>query len=45
MKVSEVMTRDVHLASPDQSLREAARMMSEHDIGALPVAATIALSA
>lgn len=37
MKVSEVMTRDVHLASPDQSLREAARMMSEHDIGALPV--------
>ena len=37
MKVSEVMTRDVHLIRPDQSIQEVARMMSEHDIGALPV--------
>ena len=37
MKVVEVMTRDVCLANPDQSIREIARLMSEHDIGALPV--------
>ncbi len=37
MKVDEVMTRDVCLANPDQSIREVARLMSEHDIGALPV--------
>jgi CBS domain-containing protein len=37
MKVSDVMTRDVHLANPKQTLREAARMMSEQEIGALPV--------
>jgi CBS domain-containing protein len=37
MKVVEVMTREVCLANPDQSIREIARLMSEHDIGALPV--------
>jgi CBS domain-containing protein len=37
MKVSELMTRNVHLANPNQSLREAARMMARYDIGALPV--------
>jgi CBS domain-containing protein len=37
MKVVEVMTRDVCLANPDQSIRDVARLMSEHDIGALPV--------
>lgn len=37
MKVSEVMTRDVRVASPDQSIRDAARMMAELDAGALPV--------
>jgi CBS domain-containing protein len=37
MKVSEAMTCDVRLAYPDQSIREAARMMAELDIGALPV--------
>jgi CBS domain-containing protein len=37
MKVSEVMTRDVRVASPDQSISEAARMMAELDAGALPV--------
>ena len=37
MKVSEVMTRDVKLVSPTQSIRDAARMMAECDAGALPV--------
>jgi CBS domain-containing protein len=38
MKVSEVMTKDIQLANPDQTIREAARLMSEEDVGALPVA-------
>lgn len=37
MKISEVMTRDVRIASPDLSLAEAARIMAECDAGALPV--------
>jgi CBS domain-containing protein len=37
MKVSEVMTRDVRVANPDQSICDAARMMAELDAGALPV--------
>jgi CBS domain-containing protein len=37
MKVSEVMTHDVLLATPDQTISEAARMMAECDAGALPV--------
>jgi CBS domain-containing protein len=38
MRVSEVMTRDVRIVAPDQNLQEAARLMGELDIGALPVA-------
>src|SRR5262245_2737821 len=38
MRVSDVMTRDVRVASPDQSIREVARMMAEMDVGALPIA-------
>src|SRR5262245_25320369 len=38
MRVSEVMTRDVRVASPDQSIRDVARIMAEMDVGALPVA-------
>ena len=38
MKVGDVMTKGVRLASPEQTIREAARMMSEEDVGALPVA-------
>lgn len=38
MKVEDVMTRDVAVASPEQSLQQAARLMCELDIGALPVA-------
>ena len=37
MKVREAMTSDVSLSSPTQSIREAARLMAEQDIGALPV--------
>ena len=37
MKVSECMTRDVRTISPDQSIQEAAAMMSEMDVGSLPV--------
>jgi CBS domain-containing protein len=37
MKVSEVMTRDVQLIEPIQTIREAARLMAELDAGILPV--------
>src|ERR671932_1895099 len=37
MRVSEAMTRDVRVASPEQSIREAARTMAEIDTGVLPV--------
>ena len=37
MRVSEAMTRDVCLARPDQTLKEAAQLMSRADIGSLPV--------
>ena len=37
MRVGECMTRNVRLARPDQTIREAARTMGEIDAGALPV--------
>ena len=37
MKVREAMTNDVCVTSPGRSIREAARLMSEIDAGALPV--------
>jgi CBS domain-containing protein len=37
MKVSEVMTRDVRLIEPTQTIREAARLMAELDTGIMPV--------
>jgi CBS domain-containing protein len=37
MKVSEIMTRDVCIASPDQRLRDVAAEMEKRDIGVLPV--------
>jgi CBS domain-containing protein len=37
MRVSEVMTRDVQVAAPDQSIRDAACAMADIDAGALPV--------
>ncbi|WP_196258676.1 CBS domain-containing protein [Pelagibacterium limicola] len=37
MRVRDLMTRDVQLIGPQDSLREAARLMADHDIGFLPV--------
>ncbi|CCF00501.1 CBS domain-containing protein [Sinorhizobium fredii] len=37
MHVSEIMTRDVHLVTPNDSIRDVARQMAENDIGFLPV--------
>ena len=37
MRVGECMTRDVRLASPDQTIGEAAMIMAEIDAGVLPV--------
>ena len=37
MRVSECMTRDVRIANPDESIRDAARIMAEVDAGSLPV--------
>ena len=37
MKISKCMTRDVQLASPMQSIRDAAKRMAEIDAGSLPV--------
>ncbi len=37
MKVREAMTGDVRLTNPERSIREAAEMMAEQDIGALPI--------
>src|SRR3954462_12879993 len=37
MKVSEAMTRDVRVASPEETIRQAAKMMASLDAGVLPV--------
>jgi CBS domain-containing protein len=37
MKIRDCMSTDVHLASPDDTIQEAALMMAEIDAGALPV--------
>lgn len=37
MRVSELMTRDVRIANPNETIQEAARMMAEIDAGAIPV--------
>jgi len=37
MRVNEAMTRDVRIASPEQSIRDAACAMADIDAGALPV--------
>ena len=36
-KISEVMTSDVKVARPDDSVQQAATMMADQDVGALPV--------
>jgi CBS domain-containing protein len=37
MRVSEAMSRDVRIAAPDETIRQAAQMMAEIDAGILPV--------
>jgi CBS domain-containing protein len=37
MRIADVMTRDVRMVSPDQTLAEVARTMAECDVGILPV--------
>ena len=37
MKIKDVMTADVVVAAPDQTVADAARMMARCDAGALPV--------
>jgi CBS domain-containing protein len=37
MKVSDVMTHDVRIATPHQTVREVAMLMAELDVGVLPV--------
>ncbi len=37
MQVSEAMTDDVKIASPNQPIRDAARLMAQIDAGVLPV--------
>jgi CBS domain-containing protein len=37
MKVDQVMTRDVKVCRPDETLNEAARLMWDHACGCLPV--------
>ena len=36
-RIGEVMTRQVRLANPDQTIRQAAEMMADADVGSLPV--------
>ncbi len=38
MKISEVMTREVRIAGPGDSLEDAAKLMAQLDAGVLPVA-------
>jgi CBS domain-containing protein len=37
MKISEIMTRDVEVAAPGDTLRSAAQLMADLDVGVLPV--------
>lgn len=37
MQVNTLMTREVRIAAPDQTLQQAARLMAELDTGVLPV--------
>jgi len=39
MNIRDAMSRDVRTVSPESSLREAARIMADSDVGALPVSA------
>ena len=36
-KVRDIMSRDVHVVNPDDSVQDAAKQMRSHDVGFLPV--------
>lgn len=38
MKIADIMTRNVHIATPDETLHDVAKQMAERDLGFLPVA-------
>ena len=37
MQIREIMTPDVEVIRPDDTLRTAAKMMADYDVGALPI--------
>lgn len=37
MRVSEIMSRDVHLANPQETIQQVAREMAEQNLGFMPV--------
>lgn len=37
MQVKDVMSKDPHFVKPDVTLRDAAQVMRDHDVGCLPV--------
>jgi CBS domain-containing protein len=37
MRIADVMTREVKVIGPERSVREAARLMDDLNVGALPV--------
>ena len=38
MRITDVMTRTVHCVTPEVTLKQAAGIMADHDIGSLPIA-------
>lgn len=38
MKIRDAMSHDVHTIGPDATIRDAARLLADYDIGVLPVA-------
>ena len=37
MNISELMTTEIHVGSPDDTLQKAAQMMADYDFGILPI--------
>lgn len=37
MQISEIMSRDVHLVNPDETIVQVAKKMAQNDVGFLPV--------
>src|SRR6185369_16538160 len=41
MKISEIMTADPEMCTPDDSVIDVARIMAEHDIGFVPICESV----